>query len=253
MTIIKKSDRKYLSFFNEDGTIRTLIGNRDVDPANVKKIRESMRTTNALTATPIVISKSGEIVDGQHRYVAATELGLDLHVVYVPDRDAATIMIALNGTNGRSWPLPQYAKFWAEKAEDAQTRYLYRTWLDISSDYKMISPAVLIGLFEYSPINSVGNTDFKQGKLALGKDLEFVYDCTAYIRELSEITWYTHIEESVLKKQTFQRAVISCLMDYTFRRDKFLRNLQKKNMFHRFNELSRVTQMRDEIARITAA
>tara|TARA_E500000318_G_scaffold104621_1_gene110776 strand:- start:529 stop:1257 length:729 start_codon:yes stop_codon:yes gene_type:complete len=52
-------------------------GNRPVDERHVKKLVNSMKQN--YIPTPIIINKKNEIVDGQHRYLACKQLGLDVY------------------------------------------------------------------------------------------------------------------------------------------------------------------------------
>lgn len=52
-------------------------GNRPVDERHVKKLVNSMKEN--YIPTPIIINKKNEIVDGQHRYLACKQLGLDVY------------------------------------------------------------------------------------------------------------------------------------------------------------------------------
>ena len=80
----------------------TITGNRRVKKLNVERIKDSMRNRNFLNCIPIIIDKDGRIIDGQHRYAAAVDLGIPIYVVRVEDEDVGSIAIALN-TNKSNW------------------------------------------------------------------------------------------------------------------------------------------------------
>lgn len=77
-----------------------LRGNREIDRANVDKIKESMQKEQLVI--PIVVNSSCGIVDGQHRYTAAKELGLPVY--YIMQEDYGINQVLLANTNGsKKW------------------------------------------------------------------------------------------------------------------------------------------------------
>ena len=250
---INPGDLSYYDLYAdlETGEVSQIPGNRPVDRRSVENIKRSMSEINALHLRPIVADTQGRIIDGQHRYTAATELGVPYWVLWVdPAQYSPEHLIALN-TRAVNWHIIDYANFWMNQ-RTGDIADSYRIWAKLRREYPFVSSAVLVGLFEGNPINTQGCIKFKEGNLTLGPGgLKFVFDAISVFIKLNHITWRTHLESSVYGKQTFQRAIIqSVVMDTDFDRERFFKNLRK--ISHRFNELSRVTQMRDEIARIAA-
>lgn len=56
-----------------------LRGNRNIDTANLEKIKESMQEEQLLI--PIIVNQNMEIIDGQHRFTAAKELKLPIYYI----------------------------------------------------------------------------------------------------------------------------------------------------------------------------
>lgn len=74
-------------------------GNRNVNPFNLKRITESMKTRCLFS--PILVNNKMEIVDGQHRFLAQKELKLPIYYINVGDYSTEEVHI-LN-TNSSNW------------------------------------------------------------------------------------------------------------------------------------------------------
>jgi hypothetical protein len=69
------------------GLFETQSGNRKLNDANFKRLKKSINEkdggTNLLHASPIIVNENMEIIDGQHRFWAAKELGLEVYYIVV--------------------------------------------------------------------------------------------------------------------------------------------------------------------------
>lgn len=72
-----KSTRTY-SIFNK------VIGNRNLDPKNLKRIKESINEIGL--QMPILVNQNKSIIDGQHRLQAAKEL--EIPITYIISKDS---------------------------------------------------------------------------------------------------------------------------------------------------------------------
>ena len=72
-----KSTRTY-SIFNK------VIGNRNLDPKNLKRIKESINEIGL--QMPILVNQNKSIIDGQHRLQAAKEL--EIPITYIVSKDS---------------------------------------------------------------------------------------------------------------------------------------------------------------------
>jgi hypothetical protein len=68
----------------EYGTFKTIKGNRGVLSYHVAHLMTSISKKNLLPAYPIVINENNEIIDGQHRLMAAKGLNLPIYYVKIP-------------------------------------------------------------------------------------------------------------------------------------------------------------------------
>ena len=72
-----KSTRSY-SIFN------SIIGNRNLDSKNLKRIKESINEIGL--QMPILVNENNSIIDGQHRLQAAKEL--EIPITYIVSKDS---------------------------------------------------------------------------------------------------------------------------------------------------------------------
>jgi ParB-like nuclease domain len=130
-TVMADSTKDYKKF-------KFLNGNRDVNQAHLKKIARSMALNpELLPVRPILVNEDFEIIDGQHRYTAAQELGLPIYYE-VAKGLKATDAIDLN-RNQRNWTLLDYAK--AYKTEGNKN---YSLFLEFVEEFKGISPSTIM-------------------------------------------------------------------------------------------------------------
>lgn len=89
--------------------------NRHVDPAHKDNLVTSIRDKNLLEAQPITVNADLEIIDGQHRFIAAKELGLPIYYIKMDGLqidDAITLNI-----NTRNWRYKDYLEYWIDQGE----------------------------------------------------------------------------------------------------------------------------------------
>lgn len=84
--------------------------NRPVDPFHVRKLKEVLSVDNQLSFHPIIVNEKMEIIDGQHRFVAAKELGLELYYLK-GDLDYSHILST--NINQKKLALKDVVKFYA--------------------------------------------------------------------------------------------------------------------------------------------
>jgi hypothetical protein len=229
-----------------------ITGNRDVKSINVRRIRCSMQKRNFLNCIPIIIDTKGRIIDGQHRYEAATKLGITIYVVMVEDDDVGSIAIALN-TNKSNWNLNNFAHYWAEQEDNPEAAAIYQRFLDYKENNN-ITCGILIAIFNMKSSRGIflkdgGNKDFKEGRLPFGTvNRRHIEDTLSKLRQLKEASLYSPILRSTFRKQQFQEAFLQAMKIKCFNFDKFLCKLCRSR--HILNKLAKKTDIHDEIVRI---
>jgi len=80
---------------------RFIFGNRELRRAKVVKIRDEIKQNNRISSYPIIVNSNFQIIDGQHRFIALTELGYQIK--YVVDDTFNVQSIAKSNTIADKW------------------------------------------------------------------------------------------------------------------------------------------------------
>src|SRR5436309_3192914 len=78
-----------------------IIGNRTLSQLHVKELTKSIKQKNFLPQTPIIINSDCEIIDGQHRLLAAKTLQLPIYYI-IHENSTLEDAIMLN-TSLQNW------------------------------------------------------------------------------------------------------------------------------------------------------
>lgn len=110
------------------------LGNRKVKRSHVEAIKDSIVKNGYLKQKPILVDKKGNIVDGQHRYLACVELGV-IPEIQILDGATNELMVDLNVTQ-RSWDLNDYINYYAQQGVES---YI---WLQEFCSKFQVSPTI---------------------------------------------------------------------------------------------------------------
>lgn len=69
--------------------------NRAINKGLVNKLMESINEIGYMPGKPVIVDKDMAIIDGQHRFTACVNLGIEVEYV-ITDVDAHTAVIQLN-------------------------------------------------------------------------------------------------------------------------------------------------------------
>lgn len=83
-----------------------VIGNREIHQPHLTKLIKSISGKNMLIANPIIVNEEMRVIDGQHRLMAAQELGVPIYYTVIADADLPEV-ITLNANN-RAWTTMDY-------------------------------------------------------------------------------------------------------------------------------------------------
>jgi hypothetical protein len=89
---------------NDYSKFKTMQGNRNVNLVHVRRLKESFEKSYLLT--PIIVNKDFEIIDGQHRFQAAKEMGLPVNF-FICENYALKEVQVLN-SNASNWKKIDY-------------------------------------------------------------------------------------------------------------------------------------------------
>ena len=163
-----------------DKNIRFFNGNRDVDLKRVNHLKASMVAHGVLSAITVMKkNKNYFIVDGQHRYTAATELEYTIPAIVIKEigMDAVKDM----NTIQKSWSLSNFADFYTEMGND-EVKAHYEEINTVQKNTGLNDSALL-------HIYGGGITQFKKGVFVI-KERDFAREMLENILDLKPFLPY---------------------------------------------------------------
>ena len=97
---------------------KILTGNRKIDKYHLRKLKESIQKDNRLNLHPIIVNKDNEIIDGQHRLKAASDLNVE--IFFIKSESVNDEHLIDCNVNQKSWEVENYIDYFSnkEKIED---------------------------------------------------------------------------------------------------------------------------------------
>ena len=184
-----------------------------IDWRHVEKIAASIKLRNLLHLRPIQVNGSMEVIDGQHRLLAARRLGEEIYYE-VKKELKEDDMIILN--NSKSWCTWDYLNYFSRKNEDYQKLKEFVEKFDLQL-------TVALKLFQISDHHSYGKFkrgEFKYDQRFLHTELDNCLETIHYIRKQLGSTRY-------LNTAKFWVPLISLVSHKDFDMEKWMANLEK--------------------------
>lgn len=97
--------------------------NRPICKGHVMKLKDQIAYSNDLHLHPLIVNEEMEVIDGQHRLIAAKELGVPVYYIMDTDFDPQK-MIAFNITQKR-WNPDDYMNYWKEQGREDYKQFEY--------------------------------------------------------------------------------------------------------------------------------
>jgi hypothetical protein len=255
---IYKLNSNHPEYYN----LKLMPYNRQVKEGNqnVNRLVKSMKDNNLLYAAPIIVQETGnhlEIIDGQHRYLAAKFLKLPIHIHILKDvrygEHERNLMSTLN-SNQKNWGLEDFAYHYS-KSNDNEISKKYSEYLDMyhtffnGPDGPGITHGILICITQKRATRQGNNIEFKQGKLDWNYcTKQHLYQIYKQLNEIKESASQPSITKRTLKKQQFQSAILTALFNIHFDYKLFIKNLHI--IPNNFNKLSKKVDMLSEVYKI---
>jgi hypothetical protein len=134
-----------------------LFINREVNKTRANKIKFSMEKHGFDPAKAISVTKDFEIIDGQHRFHAAQELGIAIK--YIVDKDFTPEKLKDFNTTSANWKSEDYLKFW-----EGYGRTDYTKLRQFQEKVNFPLPLLTFWLKDKDYQRSAKNKDFQEGK-----------------------------------------------------------------------------------------
>lgn len=132
--------------------------NRSIKDSKLTKLKQSIaRTKGNLQA--VLVDRDGNIIDGQHRYVACKSLGLPVRYTIADNDYKSSDMLELNN-NGSGWVTTDYAEYHAKQGNPN-----YQIFLKYKQQYPELKDGVLCCILEnmYTLVNRSGGSMARRG------------------------------------------------------------------------------------------
>jgi hypothetical protein len=135
-------------------------GNRGISKAHVKHIKESM--AEKVIPVPIIVNEKFEIIDGQHRFTAASELKHPIHFVKIPGLGLPDVQ-RLN-SNSKNWTLNDYLQSYLDLGKKS-----YYDYADFMEEFGFKHEQNFI-LLTNGNLSHLRRTQFQRGKFRITSD-----------------------------------------------------------------------------------
>lgn len=152
-----------------------LDANRDINRGHVELLKRSIEEHPHLAqAQPVLVNEDMAIIDGQHRFTAAQEMGLPVYFNLVPGlnvSDALTMNITQRG-----WTLQDYVKHYASLGN--REYQLTQTFFETYNDIPVSHVVRVIGVGFHRPYKALreGNFTISERLTDLRKTVEKLID-----------------------------------------------------------------------------
>jgi len=209
--IIKTTDYDIFKF-RED--------NREaINTSHVKRLAESIKSRNLLELRPICVNADMEIIDGQHRLLAAKSLGVAIYYKQEKTLEAKDIIIM---NVSQPWGQSDYLNYYCKNN--------YVEYIKLKEFMKKQNISLKIALNITMGQKRDGYIKYKMGEYKFNEEdfsnsLEICWNTIDYIKRMNGYSLYTH-------SARFWNALLIMIRHVNFDAQKWLDNL--KRMVERF-------------------
>lgn len=136
--------------------------NRKPRPLHVLTLVQDKTFPYKFPTSPIVVNSNFFIIDGQHRYWAARELGIPIYYIIDPTADEEDIKI--RNTQLKAWDGLEFVHYFSKK------NYSYQIFLDIKEKHKLNKSIITAGILKICNLKRIKFFyEFKNGTLKIEK------------------------------------------------------------------------------------
>ena len=181
--------------------------NRRINRSHLNSLKKSIKAENLLMWNPILVTRDGEVIDGQHRLEAAKVLHVP--IFYIEVEGLAGDEIGMINTVRRSWNIRDYIHYHMEEGNEN-----YR-WLErmIKGTYILVSPLL--------ELTKKQHVDIKSGKFIMD-----VSERKIFVKRLNHLEQYIACDDN-LKNARAMRAFIRLMKRGEFNHDHMIKKLME--------------------------
>ena len=207
MTKINKTKDYEIFNFREDNRA-------SIDATHLKRLKESIQSRNLLELRPILVNSDMEVLDGQHRLMAAKSLGLDIY--YQVEQNTKSEDIILMNIN-KSWTSGDFLNYYCKNG--------FKEYQKLDDFIKSNNISLRVGLIITMGESSLTYHEYKIGNYVFAEeitkqDVEMCWDTIKYINKMNGHSSYT-------QSARFWKALIKLTQHSEFDENKWKQNLTR--------------------------
>jgi hypothetical protein len=171
--------------------------NREIKPKTVMSLKESMKKFGFITGRPVLVTKEFVIIDGQHRFLAAKDLGIEIEFEIL-EGNYLEKMIHLNSTQS-NWSLEDYVLSYANQNVDC-----YRKLLKFQEKYELsLSSAIAIFFGAGVKSQNIRNGEILKIRANAEQIADYITNCSvvAYNKDHKFIRAIVSVYDKLTKSQ----------------------------------------------------
>jgi hypothetical protein len=168
-----------------------MLGNRKIDTNNLARLIQSFKKNYLYS--PILVNQKMEIVDGQHRFMAAKTLQLPINYIVVKNYGIDEVQV-LN-TNGSNWLGKDFLSMYVERGYDSYIKL--QKFMEDFPDFGIKSAIKIVtnGTDTDGKVHAIDDKrkDFQEGRLKI-HNIRLAYENAGKIMEYKKyFNAYTHL------------------------------------------------------------
>jgi hypothetical protein len=179
---------------------RLIFGNRELKRTKVIKLRDEIKQNNRISSYPIIVNSNFQIIDGQHRFVALVELGLEICYVVDPMPD--------------KWKSDNYLSAYRELGIAD-----YETFANFMETYDTNFTVTLV-LF-HGKFTGGLYRDFAEGKFK-------ATNLKRAIKWITEVQDFKKYIQDIHKDRHFVRAILNCFVHPEYNHTRMINKMKLK-------------------------
>lgn len=205
--MIKKTTNYELFIFRDD--------NREkIDQAHIKRLIESIKARNLLELRPILVNDKMEVIDGQHRLLAAKHLQLEIFYQVEKKLDAVDI-VRMNVS--KPWTMGDFLNFYVH--------HKFQEYIKLQDFMKKNNLTLKVAMTIALGQARLGYHEFRMGEFkfheeSLSIELDICWDTINYIKKMNGFSPYT-------SSSRFWKALLKLVRHPEFDEAKWRANMQK--------------------------
>ena len=186
----------------------------EISQSHVKKLAMSIKMQNLLELKPILVNEDMEVMDGQHRLLAAKQLGVEVYYS-VEKKLNASNMVLMN--LAKPWGIGDYLNYYCKNGN--------KEYIKLDEFTKSNGVSLKVALNLTIGTGREAHTDFKMGRFQflceeLSAEIECCKAIIQYIKKMNGFSLYTD-------SSRFWKALIKLVKHPNFRMNRWSSNLEK--------------------------